>query len=219
MRPVTVTAGPFIASSANNIALSQTLGAAGPVTLNGSRASAGVATISPAARFAITSAGNDSGITFAVKGTDWAGNPISETIAGANVGAASSVLDYLTVTSIVSSGATAAAITAGTTGIGASPWVRFDDYSQATCEMQFVVSGTVNYSLQISFDDPNDVTTYENPIARSAMTWDVSGSPVAGATATTTISMLAVPRFGRVLVNSGAGSVKWTSTQYGVAPL
>lgn len=216
MRPVTVTVGP-LTTSANNIALSQSLAAAGAVTINGSLASAGVAALSPAARIGITSAGNDSGITFAISGTDWAGNPISETVAGANAAQASSVLDYLTVASIIASGATASTITAGTTGVGASPWVRFDEYAYGPVGAQFAVSGTVNYSLQMSYDDPNDVTS-ATPIARSAMTWDTSGSTIVAATATQTASLATAPRFARVLLNSGSGSVKATFVQYGVAP-
>lgn len=212
MRPTTITAGPLTASSANNVALSQTPSGAAKVTLNGSLASGGVATISPAARIAINSAGNDSGVTFTISGLDWAGNPISETVTGANVGAASSVLDYGAVTSITSSGATASTITVGTTGLGASPMLRFDDYSPAVVEAQFVVTGTVNYSWQQSFDDPNDIAQ-NTPISRAAMTWDVSGSNIVNTTATATVELHA-PRFGRIQINSGSGSVRGTFTQY-----
>lgn len=219
MRPVTVTAGPLTASSANNVALSQSLGSAGPLTINGSLATGGVATLSQPARIGIASAGNDSGITFTISGTNWSGDLISEVVTGANIGTSSSVLDYLTVTSIVGSGATASTVTVGTTGLGASPWIRFDDYAFAQIGLQFVVTGTVNYSFQQSYDDPNDITTFPTPIAPSAMTWDISGSPYVALTVTATGNLPAAPKFGRVQINSGTGSVKMTATQYGVAPL
>lgn len=216
MRPVTVTVGPLTGSSTNNIALSQTpTGPPYAVTLNGSLASGGVATLSNAQRIGIASAGNDSGITFAISGTDAAGNPQSETVTGGNVATVSSLLDYLTVTSIVASGATAAAITVGTTGIGASPWVRFDEWALGPVECAFVAIGTANYTLQTTSDDPNSLFT---SIARSAVVWDVSGSPVIAATTNLTVSLATAPIFARVLLNSGSGSVRATFTQYGVAP-
>jgi hypothetical protein len=216
MRPVVVSVGPLTAASANNIALSQSLASAGAVTLNGSTVTGGVATLDHARRIGVTSAGNDSALTWTLSGTDWAGNPISETFAGANVGVASSVLDYLTVTSLVASAATAAAITVGTTAIAGSPWVRFDEWAYGPVGIQFSVSGTVNYTLNTTQDDVNDVAA---PIARNAVVWDISGSPVIGATATTTISLATAPRFARVLLNSGSGTVTATFNQYGVAPI
>ncbi|HEY3595136.1 MAG TPA: hypothetical protein VGL13_14725 [Polyangiaceae bacterium] len=124
------------------------------------------------------------------------------------------MLDYLTVTSLVASGATAAAVTVGTTAIAGSPWVRFDEWAGAAVGVQFSVGGTVNYTLNTTQDDPNDVAA---PIARNAVVWDVSGSPVIGATATTTISLATAPRFARVLLNSGSGSVTATFNQYSEA--
>src|SRR5580704_10734052 len=90
-------------ASANNVALSQSPGA-GAITLNGSTVSGGVATLDIQRRVIITSGGNDTGINFTVTGTNSAGFPISDTFAGANVGAAQSNLDFLTVTKIVQSG-------------------------------------------------------------------------------------------------------------------
>ena len=43
MQPITVTAGPLTAASANNIALSQTVTGAAAVVLNGSLVTSGVA--------------------------------------------------------------------------------------------------------------------------------------------------------------------------------
>src|ERR1700732_5349558 len=111
MRPITVTVGPLQAASANNIALTQTPGAAGPITLNGSTVVAGVATLTNAQRITLTTA--DATHTATISGTDIAGSPISETVA-LNGTAVTSVMSYKTVTSIVVNAALTAAITAGT---------------------------------------------------------------------------------------------------------
>lgn len=116
------------AASANAIALSQSLAAAGALTLNGASASGGVATLDTQRRVIITSAGADAGLTWTIIGTDDNGNPIKDSFAGASSPAvAASNLDFKTVTSITSSGATAAAVTAGTNTTGSSPWDMFDD--------------------------------------------------------------------------------------------
>lgn len=107
--------------NANGIALSQT--PSGALTLNGSLATAGVATLPAQQPITITSAGNDSGITFKITGTDYGGSAVSESLAGANVGVATSALQYSAVTSIVASGATAAAVTAGTAVTQYGAWL------------------------------------------------------------------------------------------------
>lgn len=141
--------------SANGIALSQTLGGAGPVTLNGSLAAAGVATLPAQQPITIASAGNDSGITFKISGTDYGGSPISETLTGANIGTATSALQYSTVTSIVASAATAAAITAGTGVAQFGPWLivgaQRNEFSY-NVRTFLAPSGTANYDIQATSD-------------------------------------------------------------------
>lgn len=61
----------------------------------------------------ITSAGDDTGITFAISGFDDLGNAISENLTGANAGIATSTNKYQGLLSIIPSGNTAAAITVG----------------------------------------------------------------------------------------------------------
>src|SRR5260221_1644292 len=82
----------------NGIALEQTLGAVGPVTINGSLASGGVATLTPPQKVVITSAGNDTAVVFTVKGTDYGGKLLTETFNGASGAAATSKFVYATVT-------------------------------------------------------------------------------------------------------------------------
>lgn len=172
----------------------------------------GTATLDVARHVILTSGGDDTGITFALTGTSQTGTVISETITGVSGAAASSVQDYLTVTSIVPSGAVATTLTVGTNGVAASPWVRFDDYganSQTT--LAAIVSGTVNYDVQVSMDDPNDYTRGLTP---AQVTWIASAdTAVVGATATKLSSFAFTPIFARVLLNSGTGTVTTTFRQ------
>jgi len=89
------------------IAASQTHGSAGALTINGSLASGGVATMLTQQQIGITSTANYSAVNFTITGTDGYGRTISEVLAGANNGTANSVFSYLTVTSIVASAAAA----------------------------------------------------------------------------------------------------------------
>lgn len=141
--------------NANGIALSQTLGGAGALTLNGSLAAAGIATLPAQQPITLTSAGNDSGITFAISGTDYGGSPVSEVLTGANAGVATSALQYSRITSIVASGATAAAVTAGTAVAQYGPWliVGAQRNEFATNVRAFIpVGGAANYDVQATSD-------------------------------------------------------------------
>lgn len=188
------------------------------ITISGAAAGAltvgayGTATLDMQRRVLITSAGNDSGITFAITGTNQSGDVISETLTGANATTAQSVLDYLTVTSIIPSAAVASTLTIGTSGVASSPWVRFDDYaanSQTT--LAAIVSGIVNYDIQVSMDDPNDANRGMTP---AQVTWISSAdTAVVGATATKLSSFTFTPLFSRVLLNSGTGTVMTTFRQ------
>ena len=178
----------------------------------------GMALLDTARRVLITSAGNDSGITFTITGLDWSGQEISEVLTGGNAAAVYSVLDYLGVLKIVVSGATASTVTVGTNGVASSQWVNLDTWAGGTVATQCVVSGTVNYTVQLSNDDPN---SYGNPVARSAVTWDgtAAGSNVTNATTNQTWAGIPVG-WARVLLNSNTnpGYVRMTLVQHLNAP-
>jgi len=215
MRPITVAVGPLATAVANNIALSQTP-SAGPLTLNGALVTSNVAVLDVARRVLFTFAGTETSNTFVVTGTGATGRVQSESLTGTAPGTLSTVLDYKTVTSITISGNAAGAMTVGTSGVAASPWIRLDDWANPNVGIQCTVVGTVNYTVQQSFDDPNAPT---NPVGLSSMTWVSSGdSNVVSATGTKASSFTYAPAFIRVLLNSGTGSVTMTATQYGVVP-
>lgn len=138
----------------NSICTSQTPGAAGALTLNGTTVTAGVANLqgtmpnvstyadgvtSPAQRrVTITSAGADSGRTFTVKGyaapfgsgdTNFNTAPrlIVETLAGPGTGlTVTTVNDFAQVIEVDVDAATAGAITVGTSDTASTPWQQPD---------------------------------------------------------------------------------------------
>jgi hypothetical protein len=184
------------------------------LTINGTLAVNGVAYLGTAQRLALASASNDSATSFVVTGTNWAGNTISETIVGPNATTVYSVLDYLTVTSIVASAAATGPITVGTGQQGGSPWVRFDDWSAGAITLQVNVSGTVNYTVQTTLDDPNSPT---NPVTPANITWIAGSSLTAGTTAAQG-TIASAPLFVRIVLNSGSGSCTLTVVQSGNVP-
>jgi hypothetical protein len=213
MRPVIVTVGPLATASANNIALSQTPAGAGALTLNGSLVTAGIAVLDTPRRILITTA--DTTHVFTIVGLSPTGTIVTESFLVV-AGASYSALDYAKVTGVLINGAATAAVTVGTNGIASTPWVRFDEWAPAPVSIQCVVSGTVNYTIQQTLDDPNSPT---NPVTPNAVTW-LSTSDTAGVGATTSIqsNYAYAPVFSRVLLNSGTGSVTATFVQTGAVP-
>ena len=164
-------------------------------------------------KIALTSSGADTGVNFTITGTDVNNAAQSEVLAGASAAAATSVLVYKTVSSIIASGATAGTLTVGTSAVSASPWVRFDDWAFNGIGIQCDASGSVNYTVQSTYDDPNSPTS---PVGPSAVTWFSSSDGAAvGATGGIQTSFTYIPTYARVLLNSGTGTVTATFVQAG----
>jgi hypothetical protein len=220
MRPITVTVGQLTAASANNIALSQTPGAAGSLTLNGSTVVSGTAVLDHPRRVLITT--GDTTHTFTVTGTNASGMPISEVV-GPITASAFTAQDFLTVTSVTINAAATAAVTVGTNGVASSAWVFLDSWALPMTSIQCDISGTVNYTVQATLDEPNSPT---NPVAPAAVTWVNSpdtaavGAVVAIQTSYGGFAAYAAmsPTYVRILLNSGTGTVTATVIQAGVVP-
>ncbi len=98
-----------------------------------------------------------------------------------------------------------------------STLVRMDEWAGPNIAIQCTVSGTVNYTIQSSLDDPNDPS---QPVAEASMTWVNSADAAAvGATGTIQTNYFFVPRFISLFKNSGNGTVTMTVLQSGVTPL
>lgn len=186
---------------------------AGAVTVGSYSAAA----LSPAGRITITSVGDESGNTFTISGTNWAGNPVSEVLTGANIGAVTSVMDYKTITNIVAENTTADTIQIGTAQSGGSRWVRLDGWAFPQVGFQVDVDGTIDYTIQQTFDDPNSAVL---PVAPADVTWfdSTDASVVTEANAKQSLYAYA-PTFVRVVANSGNGTATLRITQYGNVPL
>ena len=182
--------------------------------INGALATAGVATMPHTAqRVLITT--SDTTHTFTITGTTQSGAIISETTGVAST-TVLSALDYYTVTSIAVSGTLTAAATVGTNGTGSTPWVRLDEWANSYVAIQCNVTGTVNYTVQGSMDDPN--SNFGTPVLPSAMTWiSTSDTAAVGATGAVATNWLFAPTWTRILLNSGSGSVTATIAQAEVA--
>jgi hypothetical protein len=203
----------------NGICLSQKPAAGGvqSLTLNGALVVSGVAQLGSQRRVLVTSDANDSVNTFTITGTNWAGTSISETITGPNTTGVYTALDFLTVTSVTISGNAVGNIIVGTNGIGGSPWVRFDDFAPSNISIQCNVSGTVNYTVQSTLDDPNDPFS---PVTPANMVWIASSDlAVVAANSSQQSNFLFTPKYARVLINSGTGTVASTFLQSSNGPL
>ena len=169
MKPIVVTVGPLVAPNAANIAASQTPGAAGNLTLTAG-AIAGT-TPDTARRVLFTPAGAEAtnSTVWTVYGTDWNSQPQSETVNGVNnPTTVYTAYDYRTVTRIAVNKAQAGAVTVGTNGIASSRPVFLDYWSLPDFSANVVVSGTINYTVQQSLDNPNDP---DNPVTYPNVTW------------------------------------------------
>lgn len=192
-------------SSSNSIAASQTPSTAGNLTL----------TVSPfvqtsAQRLLFTPAGAEgtNGTTWTITGTDWNGNQVTEVVAGVNNPAtAQSVYDYSSVISIAVNKGQAGAVTVGTNGVGSSRPIFLDTFAPAPTAIQIDVTGTANYTVQSSLDDPN-VVGYTNVV------WvNSQDTNVVAASSTQQSNFAYLPTVVRVLLNSGSGSVTLTVNQ------
>jgi hypothetical protein len=206
------------AASSNNIATSQSASAGTPLTLNGSGVSGGIATIdtSTAAntaigrRVAIAYTGTDT--SFTIVGTNSTGNPITDVAVGSS-GAAQSNLDFVTVSSITPVGGGLTGLTAGTNGVGSSPWVTWNWRVSPPFNISMaveLVSGSANFTVQHTYDDPNNLTNgILYPLPFNSATINGQTSTIDGAYSTPVIAT-------RVLINSGTGEIRCRFVQVGI---
>lgn len=211
MRPITVTVGPLTAADANGIC--ETQSGVTTLALDGALVVNGVAVLDAARRVAITSDSVDNDKYFTVVGTSASGNIQTEVLLGPDTATVYTNLDFKTVTSITASAAVTGNITVGTNDIASSPWVMFDPYAFPQISLQCDVTGTVNYTVQQTLDDPNSTT---NPTTAYNVVWfDNPDANLVAETVSRQGSYAIAPLYARVTLNSGSGSVKSTFIQLG----
>jgi hypothetical protein len=211
MRPV-ILSKALAAASVNCIAQSQSLAGAGNFALNGSATAGGVATLDTQRRVLVTSAGNDSGITFTVFGTTDSGTAIQETVTGANAGAAATNQDFAMVTKVAASGATASTVQVGTNSVGSTRFVLFD-YHLAPFHVALgstaPAGGGTTYSAEYTYDDFLDLVAGAFPVARS-----VPG--LLNQTLSANASLDEPATGVRLTISAGTGTVSLTVIQAGI---
>jgi hypothetical protein len=153
MQPSVVTVGPLAAANAALLAASQTPTSGVALTLTGSQPDV-------ARRILLTFGNEGSNRTLLLTGTNHTGNAISETlqIASGASGTVQSQQDFLTLASALPlGGGWTAAATLGTSGVASSPW-KMMNFNIAPMEIDIavIVSGTVNYTVEYTHDDPNN---------------------------------------------------------------
>lgn len=159
-------------------------------------------------RVVVAYSGTDT--SFVITGTGPTGNVITDTIVGAS-GAGQSNLDFVTVTSIVSVGSVTA-FTAGTNGVGSTQWYSWNWRGYSPMNLGFaveLVSGSVNFTVQHTYDDPNNLpagVTY--PLS-------VNNPDVQGAIATVDGAYTTPIVATRLLINSGTGEIRCRFEQAG----
>ena len=214
MQPITVSVGPLTASDTNGIAESQTPATAGNLALNGALVVAGVAVLDTPRRVIITSSADDSARTFTITGTTFSNQVVSDTIPGTNASVSTSNVDFKTVTSISISGSSAGPLIAGTGSSAGSRWVRFDSWANAETSIQCNAIGTVNYTVQVTMDDPNDPI---NPVSVSGVTWlNTNDADAVSAIGDVFTNFQFTPTYARIVLNSGNGSASATFAQFNV---
>jgi len=102
-----------VALDADGISTAASVGNNAALTIGGALASGGSVTNASGRQVTILSAGNDSGISFTVVGTDVNGSALSETVTGANAGTATSSGYFKTITGITAVGNPAGNVSAG----------------------------------------------------------------------------------------------------------
>lgn len=179
---------------------------------------AGIATFDAPRRVVVVSAGNDASITFQLIGTDHNGSIIIENLAGTNASTATSALSFKTLLSVKPSAAVATTVTVGSSAIADSRWVRFDDYgAHSQVSIQVNGSGTVNWTVRQTLDDPNSPFVAGGAdLTPAQVTWvDHPDSALVASAVTTGVqgSYGYRPVFAKIVLNSGTGSVNATFAQ------
>ena len=166
-------------------------------------------------RLLITATGNESSNTFTIVGTNQAGFPITESILGPNSSTVQTNLDFLTVTKITASANTAGTTSVGTDSTGSSLWNIMNwDVTPTDISVGCIVtsvSTAVNYTVEYTYDDPNNLPSgvyYPTPFALASLASQTGNVD----------SYLVNPVTGiRLTVNSGTGTVRMVVTQSGIS--
>lgn len=194
------------------VCLNQTLGAAGNLIINGTLSS-NPNLINVRAEFpkicrqiTIQSAGNLAGVQFTITGIGDNGYPKTATIAGPNANTVNTGTNlFSTVNSVSTNGAVATNVRVGTGSVGATQWILSDHYkSFFQTAVNVVVTGTINYSFQSTFDDPTTNAAYniKYPIDGVTVLTVPTATPMIAATVSCLAHYDLPANYSRIYINS-----------------
>lgn len=153
-RPIDITITPNDAD-ADGICAAQAVAGAGDLTINGALAASGLATLDVPRHVVIDSSNaGDTTQTITVVGRDRNGNSQQEVISANGTTAVSSTLDFKEVTEVTASAAFTGNVTVGTTSTFSFPWVIYDRFSDHKASLQGIVTGTINWGVELTYEDP-----------------------------------------------------------------
>ena len=170
MRPIRKTLSLSVADP-DGAAASQIINTT--ATLDGVLVVDGVAIFETARHVLITGTASTVSVNFTITGTDRYGNAISEVIVGpAAATTAEGLLNFKTITSIVTDGDTVGAVLVGEADAAEGPWIPLDHY-QTPFEVhmygELVDSGAMTFGVEHTADNvqaigfqENDATAYDD---------------------------------------------------------
>lgn len=182
----------------------QTLGGSGYFTLNGAGVTSGE-WVTPdlfAKQIGFTSTGNLSGVTFVVSGYQDKNKTIliSEGVTGPNNNTVETTNYFYSIQSIAASGAVGTNVKAGPVDEAISQIIPIkrtnSDKAERQVGLTFIVTGTINYTVQQTNDDVQSLTD------RTFNWLDSDDTNVVSATASKNSNYVAVPQAMRVKINS-----------------
>ena len=182
----------------------QTLGGAGSFILNGAGVTSGQ-WVTPdlfAKQIGFASTGNISGVNFTISGYEDRNKTIliSETIAGPNNNTVETTNYFYSIQSISASGAVGTNTKAGPVDEAISQIIpikrSYSDKSERQVGLTFIVTGTINYTVQQTNDDVQSLTD------RTFNWLDTDDTNVVSATASKNSNYIAIPQAMRVKINS-----------------
>ena len=159
MRPRILRISPYAAADTDGISASSTPAAGGvqALTIGGALASGGTVTFDTPRQVVVTTAADETGVKFLIKGTDAKGNYMQEAIVGVDTGTVSTVKAFTVVTGIQVDGDTTGAIEVGTATIIWTNWVPVSYLaSDFEVAMGFAIgsaAGSLDLDVEMTLDN------------------------------------------------------------------
>jgi len=152
MRPKCIYIAPAVADR-DGVCKAQSAAGAGSLTINGALATGGVATLATPRHVSVYAAGDNSGVTFTVTGTDRMGDALTESITGPNATTVKGEKNFATVTTVAVDAATTGNVEVGSADEFETQWVPVDVYQSPPSYSVYRSSGaSMTHNVQYTLD-------------------------------------------------------------------